>query len=462
MFLKIAKFVLFILALYILYKIILSYLNKKPNKKKNVMNKKFYSIITNPNNYSSKDILELGFIFQKVSDIDKAIQLYEIAHNKGNKDSCVYLGDIYYEYTNDSQKALNYYYEAIYNNYYGCLLSVGDIYIYGCNNVPENKKLAYKCYNTIVNLGIPVLTDIAHNRMNSLNSENENFLNSFTPFIENYFIKKEDKSNLDKLITSLANTNIMQGPTKKVKNKKYNMRIKNDRQNVHDHVVSNSISNSIHKLQNNTKIIKDLSQSLREIREYIINSKNPETEKKDAIKTLDYMERYNTKLTTYKKSELDLLNIVWNRIHSPENKSRMEILKKNLFNELIECNELNTFTKKKELVCSTGRFSRILDTLNCADSKNLVRIVPKFILNKEMMEKASSIRKKLVDDQSISTKKALNSIEDLNNEQEILVDNFHAVLKKELLNKFYDDYVKSGLMTKKILDNEINKWIDLI
>ena len=44
---------------------------------------------------------------------------------------------------------------------------------------------------------------------------------------------------------------------------------KNDRQNVHDHVVSNTVKKSIENLIQHTKIITDKSQSLIDIRNFV-------------------------------------------------------------------------------------------------------------------------------------------------------------------------------------------------
>ena len=452
------KIILGFIILYIFYIIIKNYDNKKVNKKKESLNEIYYFINNNPNNFTTDYIIDIGLKLQMKNDIHKAIELYNIAYNRGDLDSLVYLGDIYYESKNNTKKALDYYYIALKNGYYDCLLNMGDIYIYGLNNVKENKNLAYKCYNALVSLNIPCNSEKARERMDELNNEYDNYINSFTA-TDNYTDAVFEKDTLEATINNLINNTIVPKKPKKIKNKTHHVRIRNDKQNVHDHVVSNTVLKSIKKLKKKTSITKDLSSCLRQLRQAILNSDHKK--QVDAINTLDKIERYNVHLSNYNMSEVDAIHLVWNRIHNTCNDDRRQDLINNLINELVECNEKNQFTGEKKQVCSTGRFTRIIDSLNQCDSENIVNIKPKFALNKEMMNKAALTRQKLINSQDDAIKNALNNPTP-SKEDEIRVDNFYAILKKNIIDNFITDYVKTGLMSQQILRNEVDKWIDLI
>ena len=454
------KIILFFGLLYIVYLILAQYNNNKETKIDNSINKLYFNVSKNPYNESTNKILDLGLRFQIKGDIEKALYLYNIAYKRGDKDSLIYLGDLYYEYKNNTIKALEYYNEALKFGYYDCLLNIGDIYIYGTNNVKQNKKLAYKCYNMIINMNLSNISSKARERMNELNNEYENYIHSFSPFGEEYFIKKEKKKkDIEDTITNLTNNTL---PKKNiaVKNKLYNFRIKNDRQNVHDHVVSNTVKKSIALLKEKTKINQDVASSLKNLREYLLHSKHEKVG--DAITTLDQIERYNVYLSNYNMSEVDALHLVWNRINNPCNSKVKENLIGNLINELAECNETNFFTKENKQVCSTGRFTRIIDSLNCCDSENIVTIKPKFALNQEMMNKAASIRKKLLNQVGNNYVKKLLVKDKTSKDEDVHIENFYAIFKKEITDTFMKDYVNTNIISKKILKNEINKWIDMI
>ena len=193
--------------------------------------------------------------------------------------------------------------------------------------------------------------------------------------------------------------------------------------------------------------------------------KNLDNEKKkDAIKTLDFIEKKNNKLPSLDMSEIDALNLVWNRIHDPHNRSNIDNLKNNLINELAECNEnkdRNDDKSKKIQVCSTGRFSRIIDTLNMCDYDEAVKIIPKNILNQEMMDKAAKIRNDMLDNEDTTLKEAFKTVEPDDNQNK-LIDNFTDKFKTNLLNTYNKEYVDSGVISKEILKSEVDKWIDHI
>lgn len=221
----------------------------------------------------------------------------------------------------------------------------------------------------------------------------------------------------------------------------------NDAHNTHNSQVLSTIKNSLDKLKRSTKIIKDTPNSLREIRSYI-NSLPQSDKKQDALNSLDSIEKSTSPLTFCKMKEVDALNLVWNRIYNDKHKSNRSDLKNTLFNELAEMQEHG------KTVCSTGKFTRIVDTLNVVDDE--VSIKPTYAINQEMMNKSANIRKELLSKYSEEERKQLDM--GTSNIQE----QFESELKNKIRSDLKKDYVDSNILTENKFNNEINKWIDHI
>lgn len=223
---------------------------------------------------------------------------------------------------------------------------------------------------------------------------------------------------------------------------------RNDLHNVHDSGVLGTIRRSINNLKENTKITIPLTQTLKQIRDMI--SQNTVNDKKtDACVALDSIERSFLPLSSTNIREVDALHMVWNRIHDPTNKDNQKVLKENLASELAECIEHG------KPVCSTGRFTRILDSLNGVD--RTVQIKPMYALKSEMMDKCAKIRKELYDALPESEKVHVDSI----NENESQT-HFHNTLTAKIKQELHRDYVANQVLTQDQLDAEVNKWIDVI
>ena len=221
----------------------------------------------------------------------------------------------------------------------------------------------------------------------------------------------------------------------------------NDAHNTHNSQVLSTIKNSLNKLKKSTKMNISLSNTLRDIRSYI--NSHPRSDKRtDALNSLDSIEKSTSPLTFCNMKEIDALNLVWNRIHNNKHNSNRSNLKDTLFNELAEMQEHG------KTVCSTGKFTRIVDTLNIVDDE--VSIKPTYAINQEMMNKSANIRKELLSKYSESEKKELDM--GTSNIQE----QFESDLKNKIRADLKKDYVDSKILTEEKFNNELNKWIDHI
>jgi len=222
-------------------------------------------------------------------------------------------------------------------------------------------------------------------------------------------------------------------------------------QNVHDTGVSNSVKQAVNKIAKNTLMTKTVQTSVNEIKQLIDKSNVGHAKKQDAIKALNHIVSTDGHVSKINMSEVDALNLVWNRIHDPKNHNQRENLKETLVNELAECIEHNS------TVCTQGRASRIIDTLNVVDPD--VKIKDDSTLRQEMLMKASKIQQKIYNNLPDPDKNIINKVEPSDQEQPI-VDTYEHKLKNAIRSELHKDYVDTELMTQNKLDSEINKWIN--
>ena len=460
-------------------------------------------------------------------DYNKAEEIYKRSIINGSDKAIVYLANLYHDGSDKHdiqvKKALYYYNLALQKGFVECLLDIGDIYLWGLSDIKPDKSLAKQCYNLLIKYGNNELKLKAQDRITQMEDEEDNYSitdhinhSNFSTLNENeiinnlfntqpydksifsnnsgnysnnnlslndinlYDLRTIDKKTFDDLDKSIHERiqlqknneiqNTYQDNTNEIRIIEPDInfinldRIRNDHQNVHDHVVNKTLKKSISNLKDSTHMFIDKPKSLKDIRE-MINSENIDNIKKnDAIKTLDYIEKKNKKLSSINMSETDALNLVWNRIHDVNNRDNVKNLQNNLINELAECNEpkdLNDENSKKTQVCTTGRFTRIIDTLNLCDYDNAVKIMPKNALNQELMNKASKLREDMIKTENNEIQEAINNTNP-DETQTKLVDDFTNKFKANLLETYNKEYVNEGLISKEILKTEVDKWIDHI
>lgn len=219
----------------------------------------------------------------------------------------------------------------------------------------------------------------------------------------------------------------------------------NDPQNTHDSQVIGTIRHSVNKLKQSTQLDKGVAESVREIRDFI-NRKPKNSKTQDAIKSLDKILSTTHTLSHSDTTETEALNLVWNRINSDIHKDNRDELKNNLVTQLSEM-QIHGHN-----VCSTGRFDRIIDTLNMVDPE--VSIKPTYAINSEMMQKSAQIRDQMLE--------ASNNKFELERGTAANQDQFDQKLKTTIINQLTKDYVDTSIMTPAKFKIELDKWIDHI
>jgi hypothetical protein len=220
----------------------------------------------------------------------------------------------------------------------------------------------------------------------------------------------------------------------------------NDTQNTHDSQVLSTIRTSLKKLKETTALNISEAETVYQVRNYL-QSKPDNDKLKDAIKSLDKISSNPDILSNSGMTETEGLQLVWNRIHDPIHKENISNLKDTLFNELSEM-QVHGMS-----VCSTGRFDRIIDTLNVVDP--VVNIKPTHVINEEMMNTSAMIRTKLLE--SSGNNRSKLEMGTAHNQSE-----FDQKLKEEIINTLTKDYVDTEILTPKQFKNELDKWIEHI
>lgn len=217
-----------------------------------------------------------------------------------------------------------------------------------------------------------------------------------------------------------------------------NGRIANDSQNVHSPTVMATTSQSLANIKEKT----DQTNSTA-FKEDIINYINtmPSSDKRnDAIKSLNHVFETNGRVDKFDATEVDTLGRVWSIIK--DSKDSKDIL----------YNQLASMVENNNVVCVTGRLSRIVDTLSGIDDS--VKIVPEHEIKNEMLTKSANIRTNFYNGYGQENTDMLNMGTHPNQE---IIDND---LRKEIKTQMNNDYVKTGILKEEKCNDMVNEWIN--
>jgi hypothetical protein len=228
--------------------------------------------------------------------------------------------------------------------------------------------------------------------------------------------------------------------------------IRNDAHNSHDSSVTKTTRASIERLK---KVGQggDDAKALKDVRRLISGADVPVDKKQRAIQALDAVERNNQMMGSAGITEVELMGLVWNRIHHEDNKDNAKVLRENLIDELSE------MVEHDKTVCATGRFTHVLGTLDGVDTN--VQIKPKWAIQRELIDRAGIIYKEQVEALPESDKVAVNEPEPTPAQQNTY-ERVMGTIKEKIRNDFSNSYVANGIMTPQDLDVEVSRFIDYI
>jgi tetratricopeptide (TPR) repeat protein len=409
---------------------------------------------------NSHSLLELGKKYHYGSDYikqnhAKAINIYKLAITNGDMIAHLYLGILYMD-VHKIDEAIASFHQAVDKGFFQCFINLGDIYFYEKQYV--DIELSQEYYNAAIKYSTsPTHKYLAIDKLNILLSESKDTYYQKEPEVVMDLDTLRKYNIEDELDEIVQRQTVVPGYDQVLNGVAEHTHVesevrKNDPQNVHDHVVSNTVKRSIENLIKYTTLIFDIPKTLIDIRSFIkLQSTNVDV----ALRVLDHIEQDHSIYRDTKLKQVDVLHLIWNRIHNDCNKDILEKLQNNLYHRIIECNEYDSN------VCASGIFSRLIDTLNYCDGENIVQIIPKYVLNKELMDKASVISKTFMEEQDAKIKMVLTKPTDDPEDHKICLE-YTERLKQHLISEFRKEYIETNIISEDILFLEINRWIDYI
>lgn len=210
---------------------------------------------------------------------------------------------------------------------------------------------------------------------------------------------------------------------------------------VHDHAIQKTVKLSYEKLKLSSlslSSVLDPVKALSEIKSYLFNSYNGDVAIKErAYSVLRTMERYNEKLNYLGNgvSELNILALVWARIHNPVNHGVRDELLNNLMDELADASATLDSSR-----CVSGRIARIIQSLESLDSENIVNIASTSSLKVELGNKIPLLIKSFLKHKQLEEKY---------NQGDKTTEN---MVRDFVRDSLLTDYVNTDLMSKEIID----------
>lgn len=197
--------------------------------------------------------------------------------------------------------------------------------------------------------------------------------------------------------------------------------IKSSAQNVHDHNVNDELSKRYNQLKD-SNLAPDESKSYIDMLEFI--NKHDKSKRK-IIKVFEISEpisRFND------DNEATIWSTVWRRIHSPDNKDNIEELKNSLADAVKDC------TEDGELVCTTGRVTRALNSLTLMDKNESIAspIKTDDMERKEVYDRAHKILQEELDKKGDKFKESYESGDMSDKESEPFDDVVRTRISNEL------------------------------
>jgi len=221
-----------------------------------------------------------------------------------------------------------------------------------------------------------------------------------------------------------------------------------DAHNVHDSTLNSAIRNAVHVMENDTDQTYKLPETMKDIRNFIDTyAKN--AKRNDAIKVLDSISRGIVPVSHVNKTESEVLNLVWNRIHDPKNQNLRETMKENLVDALADAVEHG------KVQCSTGKINRMVDSLNVADADIILRNTA--MVNTEITNKIGKIRQDVYDNLSKDDQDLVDSVDD--NET---AAKFKNTVEHNLKNAVKTEYVDTNIIKQDIADKITNELIEYL
>ena len=219
-----------------------------------------------------------------------------------------------------------------------------------------------------------------------------------------------------------------------------------DRQNVHDSGVQNYIVKSVAELKKRVKNPPiNSADCVKQIKTYIFRGyPGSDTVKEMALLCVNAIKRINGTIVRIKMNEMEILQLVWNRICDPVNAKICETLKENMVTQLAD----GMFTENNAY-CIQGRVSRIIQSLEQADQEDIVNIKPLWAIKQELVNNFIKLRKDFLSKLSKEQLTIYNDVNELTTEKKQQITAINQKMSKYIMDNLQRDFVAKKLITLK-------------
>lgn len=220
----------------------------------------------------------------------------------------------------------------------------------------------------------------------------------------------------------------------------------NDTQNVHDTTVQAHIIEAVNKLKNRVPTPQiSTTDTVAQIKHYILTEyEGDDTVKENALYSIKKINKYNGIIGNLNMNELEVLQLVWNRILDPINKDRAKTLKENLVLQLAD-----VVYNGEEIYCVQGRVTRVIQSLEHADIEEVVTLKPLWAIKEEIANFFPRYRNNYIAQLSKRAQYLCNECVNPTPKEQLFIDKVNKSISSGIRKRLIIRYVESKLITLK-------------
>lgn len=225
---------------------------------------------------------------------------------------------------------------------------------------------------------------------------------------------------------------------------------RNDAQNVHNATITKYVTDALIQLCNKepTDVVTVGSETisiLTEIKQFLTHSTHRLSQ--NALHVVQQIELLGGTHSMSGYTEVQILCLVWRRIHHPINCAHFNDLLNVLIEQLNDCQDTNG-----HLLCLTGRITRIIQTLESLDAEKIVDLRPMWAIKEVIGEYCGRYTNKLLARCPVYYRNAFLS-ESRTPKQKKLVNQLRKCLRHNLDHKFDHMYIRKHILTTDQLNH---------
>lgn len=236
----------------------------------------------------------------------------------------------------------------------------------------------------------------------------------------------------------------------------------NDPQNVHSSSVQNVAAQKlawIESASNSKASASSRHTSVQAFLDTVNGMQDLTQEQKDNIRKVMISLKEDVH-SRYQRSELDVFQSVWNRIHDPINHDRQQDMIKVL------AQNIESGVEHGHVVCSTGKIVRLIGSLDGMDAaeddtrQNVPKLKPEWLIDREIAEYTAKLREETLNSLSKEDRESYEKLEVDDETQKATMEHISSSMREKLKEKVIGDYVETGIMDMDVLMTRIEPYLD--